>query len=136
MRESIELIERMSMFLEDPLSEKTSKILNNYIKLISDVQIDNNIEKRLKQRQEYNEIMEKIKREITNPTKVESIKEAYNKLKEKGIKEMEDTAYQEKILLYLGWHESQQKLKEPKPILTKLDLVIRELEIKKKMVNV
>lgn len=72
--ESIELLERMSMFLEDPLSEKTSKILNNYIKLISDVQIDNNIEKRLKQRQEYNEIMEKIKREITNPGKVESIK--------------------------------------------------------------
>ena len=51
MRESVELIERLNMFLEDPLSEKTSKILNNYIKLISDVQIENNIEKRLKQRQ-------------------------------------------------------------------------------------
>ena len=38
---------------------------------------------------------------------------------------MEDSAYQEKILLYLGWHESQQKLKEPKPIVTKLDLIIR-----------
>lgn len=57
MRESLELIERLSMFLEDPLSEKSSKILNNYIKLISDVQIENNIEKKLKQRQEYNEIM-------------------------------------------------------------------------------
>lgn len=39
----MELIERMSMYLEDPLSEKNSKTLNNYIKLMSDVQIENNV---------------------------------------------------------------------------------------------
>jgi hypothetical protein len=57
MRESMELIERMSMYLEDPLSEKNSKTLSNYIKLMSDVQIENNVEKRLRTRQECNDII-------------------------------------------------------------------------------
>lgn len=47
----MELIERMNMYLEDPLSEKNSKTLNNYIKLMADVQIENNVEKRLRNRQ-------------------------------------------------------------------------------------
>lgn len=58
--------------------------------------------------------MDRIKKELSNPGKVDSIKEALNKLKEKGIKEVEDSGYQEKIMLYLGWYESQQKLKEAK----------------------
>lgn len=48
MRESMELLERLSMFLEDNLSEKTSRILNHYIKLMSDIQIENQVEKKLK----------------------------------------------------------------------------------------
>ena len=52
----------MNMFLEDPLSEKNSKTLNNYIKLMVDVQIENNVEKRLRNRQECNDIMERIKK--------------------------------------------------------------------------
>lgn len=60
----------MNMFLEDPLSEKNSKTLNNYIKLMVDVQIENNVEKRLRNRQECNDIMERIKKEISNPGKV------------------------------------------------------------------
>lgn len=74
MRESLQLIERMNMFLEDPLSEKNSKTLNNYIKLMADVQIENNVEKRLRNRQECNDIMERIKKEISNPGKVQYIK--------------------------------------------------------------
>ena len=35
----MELIERLSMYLEDPLADKNSKALNNYLKLISDIQI-------------------------------------------------------------------------------------------------
>lgn len=50
------------MYLEDPLSEKNSKTLNNYIKLMSDVQIENNVEKRLRNRQECNDIIERIKK--------------------------------------------------------------------------
>lgn len=58
----MELIERMNMFLEDPLSEKNSKTLNNYIKLMSDVQIENNVEKRLRNRQECNDIIDRIRK--------------------------------------------------------------------------
>ena len=50
MRESMELLERLNMFLEDTSSEKTSKILNLYLKLVADVQIENTVEKRLKTR--------------------------------------------------------------------------------------
>ena len=83
---------------------------------------------------EYYEIMDKIKKELANPGKLESIKEAFNKLK--GYREIEDSGYQEKIILYVGWYESQQKLKEEKLIPNCIEIMKKELEIKKKMVNV
>ena len=132
----MELLERISMYLEDSQSDKSVKVLNNYLKLINDVQIENKLEKRLQLRVEYYEIMERIKKELGNPGKVDSIKEALNKLKEKGFKEIEDSGDQEKIILYLGWYESQQKLKEEKTIPKNIDIIKKELEIKKKLVNV
>lgn len=70
MRESRELLERIQMYLEDPLSDKSIKVLNNYLKLINDVQIENKLEKRLQMRVEYYEIMERIKKELVYPGKV------------------------------------------------------------------
>ena len=39
MRESQELLERINMYLEDSQSDKSSKVLNNYLKLVNNVQI-------------------------------------------------------------------------------------------------
>jgi hypothetical protein len=38
------------MYLEDTQSEKSIKILNNYLKLINDIPIENKLEKRLQER--------------------------------------------------------------------------------------
>ena len=56
---------------------------------------------------------------------MESIKEAFNKLK--GYREIEDSGYQEKIILYVGWYESQQKLKEEKMIPNCIEIMKKEL---------
>ena len=44
--------------------------------------------------------------------------------------------YQEKILMYIGWHESQEKLKENKTFANNLEIIEKELYIKQKLVNV
>lgn len=38
--------------------------------------------------------------------------------------------------MYIGWHESQQKLKEPKTINSNMEVIEKELYIKQKLVNV
>ena len=59
-------------------------MLNQYSKIINDIPIVNKIQHKLQSRLEYYEIMEKVKKDISNPAKYEQIKEAIRKLKEKG----------------------------------------------------
>ena len=72
------------MWLEDEKYEKSLKILNQYSKIISDIPIANKVQYKLQSRLEYYEIMEKVKKDISNPAKYEQIKDAIRKLKEKG----------------------------------------------------
>ena len=72
------------MWLEDEKAEKSLKVLNQYSKIINDIPIVNKIQHKLQSRLEYYEIMEKVKKDISNPAKYEQIKEAIRKLKEKG----------------------------------------------------
>ena len=71
MRSSMESLERISMYLEDSQSDKSTKTLSEYLKIVSMIQIENKLEKRLKMKLEYYEIMEKIKKELGNPGKIE-----------------------------------------------------------------
>lgn len=80
----MEWLERIGMWLEDEKAEKTMKVLNQYSKIISDNPILNTIQQKLQSRLEYYEIMEKVKKDISNPAKYEQIKDAIKKLKEKG----------------------------------------------------
>jgi hypothetical protein len=57
------------------------KVLNQYSKIIIDIPVANKVQQKLQSRLEYYEIMEKVKKDISNPAKYEQIKDAIKKLK-------------------------------------------------------
>ena len=87
-------------------------MLHQYSKIVADIPIINRVHSRLQSRLEYYEIMEKVKKDISNPAKYEQIKEAIKKLKEKGYEPCEYAKLETRILSYMKWYESQQKLSE------------------------
>ena len=72
------------MWLEDEKAEKTMKVLNQFAKIINDIPVANKVQHRIQYRLESYEIMEKVKKDITNPAKYDQIKESLRKLQEKG----------------------------------------------------
>jgi hypothetical protein len=68
-REQLEWVERIGLWLEDERAEKSLKVLNQYAKIINDVPIANRVQAKLQSRLEYYEIMERVKKDISNPAK-------------------------------------------------------------------
>ena len=128
-REHLEWLERIGLWLEDEKSEKSLKVLNQYSKIINDIPIANKIQHKLQSRLEYYEIMEKVKKDISNPAKYEQIKEAIKKLKEKGYETCEYAKIETRIISYMGWYESQQILNEDRLPSTHIDLMLRKESI-------
>lgn len=87
-------------------------MLNQYAKIINDIPISNKVQGKLQSRLEYYEIMERVKKDISNPAKYEQIKDAIKKLKEKGYETCEYARLESRIISYMGWYESQQILNE------------------------
>lgn len=54
--------------------------------------------------------MEKVRKDISNPSKYEQIKDAIKKLKERGYETFEYARLETRIISYMGWYESQQIL--------------------------
>lgn len=122
------------MWLEDERSEKSLKVLNQYSKIINDIPISNRIQAKLQSRLEYYEIMERVKKDISNPAKYEQIKDAIKKLKEKGYETCEYARLETRIISYMGWYESQQILNEDRLPPTILDLTTKLPAIKQRMI--
>ena len=134
-REHLEWLERIGMWLEDEKSEKSLKVLNQYSKIISDIPVVNKIQQKSQSRLEYYEIMEKVKKDISNPAKYEQIKDAIRKLKEKGYETCEYARIETRIISYMGWYESQQILNEDRLPASNIDLLLRKKTILQKMIS-
>ena len=120
--------------MEDDRSEKSLKVLHQYSKIVADIPIVNRVNSRLQSRLEYYEIMEKVKKDISNPAKYEQIKEQIKKLKEKGYEACEYAKLETRILSYMKWYESQQKLSEQRLPATTLELLTQRSHILARMI--
>jgi hypothetical protein len=85
----LEQVERISMLLEDTKFEKNLKNLNQFQKLLVDIPIENDVQRKLGERIEYYELIERIKKDLSNPAKYDSLKEQLIRLKEKGYETVE-----------------------------------------------
>ena len=133
-REQLEWVERIGLWLEDERAEKSLKVLNQYAKIINDVPIANRVQAKLQSRLEYYEIMERVKKDISNPAKYEQIKDAIKKLKEKGYETCEYARLESRIVSYMGWYESQQILNEDRLPPAPIDLLTRRASIQQRMI--
>ncbi len=77
------------MLLEDTKFEKNLKNLNQFQKLLVDIPIENDVQRKLGERIEYYELIERIKKDLSNPAKYDSLKEQLIRLKEKGYETVE-----------------------------------------------
>lgn len=123
------------MFLEDTKFEKSIKTLCQYQKFLSDIPIENDVQAKLNEKIEYYELIDRIKKDISNPTKYESLKDQLSRLKEKGYESVEHAKLESRVMTCMGWHESQQLIKEEKKIPNRTFIILQEKTIRAKMIK-
>lgn len=110
--ESLELMERIAMFLEDERSERSTKVMQTYLKLLNDVPIASSLPARLENYIEYYQLVDRIRKDIINPNRFEQTHELIREAEQKGFYSPELAEYESKLKVYRGWFESTQILSE------------------------
>lgn len=109
--ESMELLERTSMCLEDSRFEKNLKTMAGLVKLVGDLPIVTNITARLESYVEYVNLIERIRRDIVYPQRFEPTQQLITEAFKKGYNSPELVEFQSKLDLYRGWYQSTQLIK-------------------------
>ena len=73
------------MFLEDERSERNTKVMQNYLKLLNDVPIASSLPSRLENYIEYYQIIDRIRKDIINPSRFEQTHELIKEAEQKGF---------------------------------------------------
>lgn len=63
------------MFLEDDRGERNTKYMQNLMKLLNDVPISSSLPARLENHIEYYQLIDRIKKDIVNPSRFEQTHE-------------------------------------------------------------
>lgn len=67
--------------------------------------------------------------------KYESLKDQLLRLKEKGYESVEHAKLESRVMTCMGWHESQQLIKEEKRIPNRTFIILQEKAIRAKMIK-
>ncbi len=69
-----------------------------------DIPIENDVQKKLNEKIDYYELIDRIRKDISNPAKYDSLKEQLLKLKEKGYENSEHAKLESRVITCMGWH--------------------------------
>lgn len=123
------------MFLEDDRAEKTTKLMNNYLKLVNDLPILSNLPSRLENFIEYYTLIERIKKDIINPNRFEQTQDLISEALTKGFCSAELIEYESKLKVYRGWFRSAELLTSTERNRRLVDLIKDEATIISNMVD-